>query len=77
MRELRQDDVIIAARIEPRQGMFTSPKVMVKIVDDFEEHQLFEYFEDEIQFSASEFEGKTIAEAHALKFTRDKAYLQS
>lgn len=36
---------------------------------------LFNYYRDEIYFHPSEFIGLTVAQAHALKFRRDRAYL--
>lgn len=70
---------ITAARItEMPKGLFDPmPKVMVKLDGGEVEEQLFEYYPDELTFSAGEFVGLTVDEAHALKFSRDKAYLQS
>jgi len=52
------------------------PKVSVVYEDDSTE-ELFEYYPDEISFSASEFVGLTRAEAVNLKFKKDKNFLQS
>lgn len=68
---------IIKARIEPSTGMFSPPKVMVVLEGSDEETFLFDYYPDEISFTAEEFVGLTEDEAHTLKFSKDKAYLQS
>lgn len=52
------------------------PEVWVTLEDGSEE-KLFEYYPDEISFSAQEFEGLTTEEARLLKFGRDRAFLQS
>lgn len=70
------DDVIKTARIE-----FPKPPEMAKVfivVDGKEgEHLLFSYYVDELKFTSEEFIGKTVKEAQALHFDRDKAHLQS
>ena len=45
-------------------------------MSDGTETELFQYFRDEISFSAREFIGKTHADALALKFKRDRNYLR-
>ena len=49
----------------------------VKLEGEAEECRLFDYFPDEITFSPGEFVGKTLDEAHKLKFQKDRAYLRS
>jgi len=73
------DAVITSADIILRgAGMFgPNPKVMVTVEGSDEEYELFEYYEDEISFSSSDFPGKTIAQGRHLKFDRYKEYLQS
>ena len=72
-----EEKKIVEARIIPRASLFDSPKVMVKYEGSDEEEQLFEFYEDEISFSSSEFIGLTRKEGSHLKFVKDKAYLQS
>lgn len=45
--------------------------------EDGKEKMLFDYYPDEISFTASEFVGLTEDEARHLKFKKDKRYLQS
>jgi len=52
------------------------PKVTAKFDDGTEKH-LFEYYPDEISFTASEFIGLTEREARDLRTKKDIAYLQS
>jgi hypothetical protein len=69
---------IITARITPMpKSMFDRmPQVWVT-TENGEEQLLFEYYPDEISFQKEEFIGLTIDEGRHLKFTKDKAYLQS
>jgi hypothetical protein len=71
-----QDRKIVEARIIPRQSEFIKPMVMVKFEGDEEETFLFNYYEDEISFTADEFIGLTGAEARSLKGKKDLAYLR-
>ena len=41
------------------------------------EQRLFDYYPDEISFTAAEFIGLTVSEAHQLKGEKDVRYLQS
>jgi hypothetical protein len=71
---------IIAARITamPKEMFDPMPMVMVKYEDDpTTEHVLFEYYPDEISFSADEFIGLTDEQARRLKFTKDREYLRT
>lgn len=73
---------IISARItaQPRpmpEGMNDPmPKVFVT-TDDNVEHELFEYYPDEISFIESEFIGLSLNEAKDLKRKKDIEYLQT
>jgi hypothetical protein len=69
---------IVKARIEPGSGGIfgTLPQVMITLEGE-EEQRLFDYYPDEISFTADEFIGLTRAQAVELKFNKDKAYLQS
>lgn len=60
----------------PKSFFDPMPQVWVT-TENGEEQLLFEYYPDEISFSKEEFIGFTIEEARHLKFTKDKAYLQS
>lgn len=75
-----QKPTIIAARITamPKEMFDPMPMVMVKYEDDPEtEYVLFEYYPDEISFSADEFIGLTNEQARRLKYTKDREYLRS
>lgn len=60
----------------PKDILDPMPKVYVRY-DTEEEHLLFEFYPDEISFSENEFIGLTESEARALKFKKDKQFLQS
>ena len=53
------------------------PLPVVYVTVGGEERRLFDYYPDELSFTASEFVGLSLDEAHGLKFKRDKEYLQS
>jgi len=69
---------IIRARITamPKSLFDPMPQVFVTL-DDGKEQYLFDYYPDEISFSAGEFVGLTIQEARHLKFKKDRNYLTS
>jgi hypothetical protein len=69
---------IKSARITamPKSIFDEMPKVYVTMEDNTE-HFLFEYYPDEICFTANEFIDLTIDEAIHLKFIKDKKFLQS
>ena len=60
----------------PKSMFDPMPKVLATF-EDGTEKELFQYYPDEISFTADEFIGLTEEEARHLKFTKDKAYLQS
>jgi len=67
---------ITSARITRMPQSFTDPMPQVFVTtDDGDEQLLFEYYPDEISFSASDFVGLTLDEARQLKFKRDRDYL--
>ena len=74
--------IIISAEITamPRpipEGMFDPmPKVEVKLSTG-ETATLFQYFPDELSFTADEFLGLTLEEGKALKFKKDRNFLRS
>jgi hypothetical protein len=70
---------IVAARITPMPENFGDPmpQVMVRFGGDADERKLFEFYPDEIQFTADEFIGLTESEAYELKRSKDLAYLTS
>ena len=78
----RAEPVIIKCTIGsyPRpmeQGMFDPmPEVKVQF-DNGNEKSLFSFYPDEISFNESEFIGLTEESARALKFEKDKKYIQS
>jgi hypothetical protein len=61
---------------QPKDFFDPMPKV-VATLEDGSIKELFEYYPDEISFTAGEFIGLTEDEARHLKFKKDKAYLQS
>lgn len=69
---------IISARITamPKSFFDSMPKVYITLENEVEEF-LYEYYPDEISFTASEFIGLTKDEAIHLKFVKDKRFLQS
>jgi hypothetical protein len=69
---------IIQARITPLPQSLRDPLPEVWVtVEGGAEEKLFEYYPDEISFTAAEFVGLTIDEARALKFNKDRGILRS
>ena len=69
---------ITSARITAMPQSFFDPMPQVHVtLENGKEEFLFEYYPDEISFSASEFVGLTIEESRHLKFVKDKKFLQS
>jgi hypothetical protein len=58
-------------------GMFDPIPRVIATYEDGSKEQLFEFYPDEISFSADEFVGLTREEAMALKCDKDKEYLRS
>lgn len=52
------------------------PEVWIRLSDGTEK-KLFQYYPDEISFTDSELIGLTEEQARALKFGRDRSYIQS
>jgi hypothetical protein len=73
-----ENNKIISARITamPKTFFDAMPQVYVTLENGIEEY-LFDYYPDEITFTASEFIGLTKKEAIHLKFIKDKNYLKS
>ena len=68
---------IDAARITECRSMFDAPpEVRVRLEGETEEQTLFSFFPDEISFTAAEFIGLTVEQAHSLRHRKDVAYLQ-
>ena len=67
---------VINARItaQPTDLFDPMPKVYVTL-EGGEETFLFDYYPDEISFTADEFVGLTIDECRHLKFVKDRNYL--
>ena len=60
----------------PKEFGDPMPKVIATFTDGSVE-ELFEYYPDELSFSASEFRGLTKEQGTHLKFIKDKQFLQS
>lgn len=70
--------VITSARITAMPKSLFDPMPQVILIDSTgKETTLFQFYPDEISFTATEFLGLTLDDARRLKFTKDKAYLQS
>jgi len=70
--------VITSARITAMPKNLFDPMPQVIVTDSTgTETTLFEYYPDEISFTKDEFIGLTLEQGRRLKFTKDKAYLQS
>ncbi len=70
--------VIVSARITPLPRSFCDPMPEVIVTDNTGmETTIFSYYPDEISFTEVELVGLTLDEARKLKFTKDRAYLQS
>ena len=69
---------IVDAKVVGAKSFGDTAKVMVKVVEGAEDYvELFDFFDDEIHFSASEFIGLTREQAFELKRRKDQQYLQS
>lgn len=76
------DAKIVAVKIGPMprpmpEGMFEPMPKVHAYFDDGTDEVLFQYYPDEISFTESEFIGLTAAEAKALRYRKDVAYLRS
>jgi hypothetical protein len=70
--------VITSARITAMPRSLFDPMPEVIVIDSTgKETTLFQFYPDEISFTETEFIGLTLDDARRLKFTKDKAYLQS
>lgn len=67
---------IVTAEVIPPKGWGDMAKVRAKMSDGTET-LVFEYFSDELYFSAEEFTGMTLEQAGALRSKKDIAYLRS
>ena len=69
---------IIKAKITamPKSFFDPMPKVIVQTEDGIE-HTLFEYYPDEISFTANEFIGLTLEEGKDLRRQKDLRFLKS
>jgi hypothetical protein len=70
---------IVSARITemPTNLFDPMPSVIVKYAGDETEQHLFDYYPDEISFTAAEFIGLTRHQALLLKCRRDADYIRS
>lgn len=59
------------------QSIFDPMPEVIVTLEDGSTRKLFSYYPDEISFTASEFLGLTVAQAHELRHRKDVAYLQS
>ena len=69
---------IVSAKIGPMPTSIFGPMPSVTVTyDDDSTEQLFTFYPDEINFTESEFVGKTRNGAMALRHRRDVAFLQA
>jgi len=69
---------ITAARITAMPAALFDPMpAVIATFDDGTEKKLFEYYPDEISFTAGEFVGLTEEEAHARRHKKDVDFLRS
>lgn len=73
---LSPEPTIVEAKIALPQGFGDMAKVTAKLSDGTDV-EVFKYFSDELHFSAEEFKGMTLEQAHELRHRRDVAFLQS
>lgn len=59
------------------QSIFDPMPEVIVTLEDGSTRKLFSYYPDEISFTASEFVGLSVAQAHELRHRKDVAYLQS
>lgn len=73
--------IIVAVTIQPgptaARFNMTEPKVVTVTFTDGTTRDLFEFFSDELHFTAAEFVGPTEAEARDLHHRRDVDWLRS
>jgi hypothetical protein len=67
---------IVSAIVHLPETMFDMAYVSATMSDGSEVKKVFDFFPDEIAFTAAEFSGLTITEALDLKARKDTAYLQ-
>ena len=68
---------IVEARVTQSTSMFDVPKVYVRLEGEEKEKFLFDFYPDEISFTADEFVGLTEEQARGLKFSKDMVWLKS
>lgn len=69
---------VINARITAQpKSLFDPMPVVYVTLEGGEEVRLFDYYPDEISFTAEEFVGLTLDECRHLKFVKDRNYLTS
>jgi len=67
---------IISAQITAQpQSLFDAMPKVIATMEDGKTQEVFEYYPDEISFTADEFIGLTLDEARHLKYIKDKLYL--
>ena len=71
-------NLVVSARITamPRQLGDPLPEAWVTL-EDGTETKAFDFYPDEITFTAEELVGLTLEECRVFKFGRDRSYLQS
>lgn len=75
----RDSRKILSARITamPESLFDPMPKVMVTVEGGEGEVELFEYYPDELSFTAEEFIGLTVEEGHQRKLKKDMEFIRS
>lgn len=71
-------NTITNAVISPLPKQWGDPMPVVTVtLDDDSTVELFSYYPDELHFTPAEFIGLTIEQARALKFNKDRSFIQS
>ena len=70
-------NLVVSARITPVPATLGDPLPEVWVtLEDGTETKAFDYYPDELIFTAEEFIGLTLEECRTFKFGRDRSYLQ-
>jgi len=78
MSQTKEEMKIVKARITAMPKSFFDPMPTIYgTTEDGVEHELFNYYPDELSFRAEEFIGLSLSKARNLKFVKDRDFLRS